>query len=868
MQRFWNRLKTLLLRKRHEQELRDEIAAHLQMDTRERIEAGTDPEEALRAARRDFGNTVRITEDTRGTWGWTRAEQWLQDLRYGLRNLLKSPSFTVVSVVTLALGIGATTAIFSLVNAALLRALPYRAPERLTAVYSVNPAPTGGLWVVSPADYRDWREQSKSFENLAAYSGDGVSLWISDRPETFPSTRVSWNFFETLGVPPLLGRGFEATDDAQDATPSIVLSHRLWQTRFGGDAGVIGKQVRTVRGSITIVGVMPPQFRFPDSADAWTPMGCCREMTFRGTRYWRVVGRLRNGESLQAAQAEMQSIAGRLAEQYPKDDMNWTVQLLPFNRALVLDVDRALWILMGAVGFVIVITCANVAGLTLVRSMSRTREVAVRLALGANRWRLVRQLLVEALLISLFGAGAGLLVAKWSIGAFFSLLPSTTLTPLIRFREALLLDGRVLLFAALISIVTAVILTLAPALGSLKLALAESVRAGGKTQTRGEHRIYKLLVVGQLACAIVLLAGAGLLIQSFIRMLNVEHGYDPQGLMIMNLPQLFQNRQTFVDEALERIKAVPGVESVAVMSFNRFGQLNFPFNRESDPFPSGDVLVRYSSVTADYFRVLRSKLIAGRPFDEHDSEQSTAVVIINEKLAREYFPGEDPVGRRIVLAYNNQRIPREIVGVAPDVRQDAPGEPVKPEILVPWKQLPWLSGTLVLRANRDPAAVQKLVQEALWSINKDLPASTAVTLDEVLSADVATPRLYMILFGLFSTVAVMLASLGIYGLLAYIVSRRANEMAIRIAVGARSGTILRLVIGEGIRLSVLGIVAGLLGTAALSRLMRTLLFEVSPTDVPTLVSVALLLALIACAACYIPARRAANTSAMAVLRRE
>jgi putative ABC transport system permease protein len=865
MQRFWNRIKTLVLRRRREQELHDEIAAHLRMDARERIDSGTDPEEARRAARQDFGNLVLITEDTRAAWGWTTAEQWVQDVRYGLRNLRRSPTFTVVSVLTLALGIGATTAIFSLVNAALLRPLPYPAADRLVAVYSVNPSPTGGLWTVSPADFQDWRKESRSFENLAAYSGNGLSLWIDDKPETIAAARVTSNFFDTFGVPPFLGRGFESTDDL-NSSGSLVLNHRLWQTRFGGDPAVIGKQVRMDGGSATIIGVMPPDFRFPDAAEAWNLMGG-GEYGFRSTRYWQVVGRLRDGVSLEAAQAEMQSITGRLAELYSKDDKNWSVQTLPLNRALVRDVSRALWILMGAVGFVIVITCANVAGLTLVRSMSRGREVAVRLALGASGLRLARQLLVEGLLISFFGAVTGLLLAKWSVAGLFSLLPRTAWTPLMRFREVVQLDSRVLLFAVLVSAFTALILTLAPALGSLKRGLAQSVRLGLQSmQTYAEHRLYKFLVVGQFACAIVLLAGAGLLIQSFIRMLHVDHGYDPEGLVIMSFPQPAGNR-AFFEEALERIKAVPGVESVAAMSFNRFGQLNFPFNREDRPLPNGDVLVRYSSITPDYFHVLRTRLLSGRGFDEHDSAQSAGVAIINEKLARDYFPGEDPVGRRIVLAYNRQRISRLIVGVAADVRQDAPGEPIKPEILVPWKQLPWLAATLVIRAG-DTAGAQKLVQEAIWAVDRDVPPSNAETLDQVLSAEVATPRLFMILFGLFSIVALLLAGLGIYGLLAYIVSRRTNEMAIRVAVGAGSGNILRLVIGEGFRLSVIGIIAGLAGTIVLTRLMQSLLFEVSPTDPVTLIGVTFLLLIVAWGACYIPARRAANTDPITALRHE
>jgi putative ABC transport system permease protein len=724
------------------------------------------------------------------------------------------------------------------------------------------------LWVVSPADFRDWREQSTSFENLAAFSGDGISLWISERPETVPSSRVTWNFFDTLGVRPLLGKGFEVADEL-NPTDSLMLSHRLWQNRFGGDPAVIGSEVRTDRGSLTIIGVMPPQFRFPENAEAWTPMGCCGETTRRATRYWRTVARLRDGTSLQAAQSEVQSIASRLAELYPKDDKNWAAQILPFDRALVRDIDRALWILMGAVGFVIVIACANVAGLTLVRSASRRREIGVRLALGANRWRVMRQLLIEGLLLSFFGTAIGLLLARWSVGAFFNLLPRTILTPLVRFREMVQLDSRVLLFAAVASTLTAIILTLTPARDSLKLALAESVRSGGsKTQTRGEHRLYKLLVIGQFACAIVLLAGTGLMIQSFIHMLNVEHGYEPDGMMIMSFPQPATNRQAFSEQALERIKAAPGVESVALMSANRFGQLNFPFNREDRPFPNGDVLVRYSSVSADYFRVLKSRLVAGRGFEERDASPAPGVAVINERLALEYFPGEDPIGRRIVLAYNNERIPHEIIGVMSDVRQDAPGVPVWPEILVHRKQLPWLSGTLVIRASGDPVRVQKMVQEAIWSVDKNLPPSTAETMEQVLGAQVATPRLYTILFGLFSAVALMLTVLGIYGLQAYIVSRRTNEMAIRVAVGAHHRNIAQLVIGEGVRLSLVGIAAGLAGTIVLTRLMRSLLFEVSPNDPATLLSVTLLLLCVAWAACYIPARRAARTDPMAVLRHE
>jgi len=872
MQRLWNRVKTFFSRRRKDQDLHDELRAHLQMDAEERMESGLAPEEARQAARRDFGNVLIIAEDTRATWGWVMLEQLLQDLRYGLRNLWNRPAFTGIAVLTLAVGIGANTAIFSLVNAALLKPLPYARPDRLVAVHSVNQNQGGTPWIVSPADFRDWREQSTSFEQLAGYgAADLLQAWIGERPETIPIARVTWNFFRTFGVMPLLGHGFQESDELNPAPGdmNVVLSHRAWLARFGGSPAIVGSKIKTTFGSVTVAAVMPPEFRFPDYAEIWTPMGCCGEMTRRGQRYWRAVGRLRDGTSVEAAQSELESIAVRLAELYPKENRNWSVLVMPFAQDLVRDVRQALWILMGAVSFVVLIACANVAGLMLVRSAARRREMAVRLALGAGRLRLIRQLFIEGLLVSLAGTAAGFVLARWSIDAFFRLLPQTSWIPLVRFRDGVQLDAAVLLFTIFISAVTAVVLTLTPVADSLKLALAESVRTGsGKVQSKREHRVYKLLVVAQFASAIVLLAGAGLLIQSFVRMLNVENGYDPRGLIVMGFPQPAQNREAFIDEALQRIKAASGVESAALMSTPRFGQLNFPINIEDRPLPNGDVVVRYSSVTSDYFRVLKLRLLAGRLFDTRDSANSPAVVMINERLAREYFPGEDPVGRKIVLAYNNQRTPREIIGVISDVRQDGPREPVRPEVLVHWPQAPWLAATLVIRATGDPGSAQRAVREAIWSVDRNLPAYPTQTIEEALSSQVATPRLYMILFGVFSAVAVALAALGIYGLFSHIVGRRTNELAIRVAIGARRSTIVRLIVGEGIRLSAAGIVLGLLGTMALTRLMRSLLFEVNPNDPVTFAGVAILLLVVAFTACYLPARRAAKTDPVAALRHE
>jgi predicted permease len=869
MQRFFSRLKTLFFRRRHERDLQDEFAAHLQMDAQERIESGVTTGEAREAAHRDFGNVLRIAEDTRSTWGWVTVEQFVADLRYALRSLRKRPGFAVVTVLTLALGIGANTAIFSIVNAVLLRPLPFPNPDRLVSVFSVNPLVGDGAPRSSaPADYKEWRDHSRTLEHLAAYTGGGAALRFGERPENVVVTRVTANFFDALGVRPMLGRPFEAADDLTSAD-KIILSHRWWQSRFSGDMDIVGRTIPAATGSVTVVGVMPPDFKFPNNPELWIPIGCCGEQQRRAVRYWNTVGRIRNEQSVESVQEELSGIAKRLSEQYPQDNQNWSVRTIPLGQALVRDVRQALWILMGAVAFVIVIACANVAGLTLVRSAARRREVAVRFALGAGRWRIVRQLLVEGLLLSVLGAGVGLLLAKWSTEALFALLPQTSFTPLIRFQDSVHLDGTVLLFAVLMTSITTLVLTIVPVVASLKAVVAKSVRtARSHTSTRGEHGLYKALVVGQFACAIVLLAGAGLLIQSFVRMLDVDYGYDPRGLVIMALPQPFENRQAYTDEVLERIKVAPGVESVALMSYERFGQLNFPFNIEDNPLRGGDATVRYSSVGSDYFRVLKARLIAGRVFDAHDSADAPGVAVINEKLARDYFPGQDPINRKLVLAYDNRRIVRQIIGVIRDIRQDSPDQPVRPEILVHWPQLPWLGANLVIRADGDAARVQRFVQEAIWSVDKNVPASRGSTVEEILTSQVATPRLYMILVGLFAAVAVVLAVLGIYGLLDYIVNQRSNEMAIRVALGAAARSIVRMVIREGVRLSAIGIVLGLVGTLLLTRLIRSLLFAVSPSDPATFTGVALLLFIVAIAACYIPARRAAKADPMSVLRHE
>jgi predicted permease len=853
-------------------ELKREIEDHLELETADRQADGLSAEEARHAAQRAFGSVLRATEDTRAVWSPIALEQTWQDVRHALRSLVRQPMFAAAAVTTLALSIGVSTAIFSIVEAALLRPLPYPDPERLVAVYSVNRSQEVAPTIVSPADYRDWRAQARSLEHLAAYSGsDFMPLAPGERLEPIGMARVTWNFFHTLGTQPLLGRSFEESVETAGFTPGlsqIVMSHRLWQTRFGGDPGIIGKRIRSAQGSAVVIGVMPPEFRFPDYAEVWTPMGCCGEIERRVPRYWRVVGRLRSGQAVEAAQDDLAAVAARLAQTYPNENQNWSVEVVPLADAIVGNVRRPLWLLMGAVAFIVVIGCANVAGLVLVRSTARRRELGVRVALGASRARLVRQLLAEGLLVSMAGTVGGLLVAKWGISTFFTLLPDTTWTPLIQFRDEVQMNGAVLAFTLALSFVTTVVLTLAPVTDSIGSAVAQSVRTAHVTgRNRRDNRAYRLLVGGQFACAIVLLAGAGLLMQSFVRMQRVARGFDPASLVVMGLPIAGKDPQLFVDEAIERIRSSPAIESVAVKNGPRFGELNFPINFEHRPL-TGDVVVRYNSVTADYFRVLKARLVAGRTFDTRDAPDAPRVVVINETLRRQYFSTDDPVGRRIVLAYNNQRIPLDIIGVVGDMRHDAPGEPLPAQVFVPWPQAPWISASIVARGYGDPASVQSALRDAISSLDKNLPVSPARTLEEILDSQVATPRLYTTLLIVFAAGAVGLAALGIYGLFAYVVGRRTNEIAIRMALGGQRSGIIRMVVGEGLRLSLMGISIGLLGTIALARVLRGLLFEVSPNDPITFGAVVTVLAAVAVVACYVPAHRAARTNPIVALRRE
>ena len=875
MKALTRRLRALLNRAEMEGELDEELRFHIEREIEQNVARGMSPEEARRAALVEFGGAERIREECRDVRGVRLIEDLLQDLRYGARGLLRQPAFTLVAVAALALGIGANTVIFSIFNAVLLRTFPFRDPGRLVALESFNPrGGEGQFGGIAPADFWDLRRESQSFEQLALYGGTGLTLRGDDGgAETLPAARVSANFFQTFGVAPRLGRDFVAEDATPAGARAAVLSHRLWQQRFGGDPSVVGRTLRTDEGAVTVVGVMPPDFKVPGYAAAWLPQSPdTAEMRVRGARYLSAVGRLAPGETRESAEAELQAVAARLEAAHPKDNKGWTVRVSTWRDYLSRNGRQALFVLMGAVGFVLLIACANVASLLLARAESRRREMAIRVALGAGRGRLLRQSLVEGLLLALVGGALGLLLAAWGLGATARLLPDFNwrFQALSNARDELGLDAAALAFTLLVSTLTGVIFGLVPALRARHLSVSDALKAeGGGTEAPRRARARAALVVAEIALAVVLLVGAGLLLQSFARLRAVDFGYDPRGLMTMSLTLPRQGPAQFVRQVLDEVGRVPGVESAAAMSFATLGGLSFPFNVEGRPLPEGDQTVNYSAVTPEYFRTLRTPLLAGRLFDERDRKEAPPVALVNEALARQYFAGTSPLGQKIVVNYMGQRQPREVVGVVGDVRQEEPRLPARPEVFVPFEQQPWFAAWLLVRTRADdPLTARADVQQAIWTVNKNLPASKAETFAEMHERQLTEPRLYALLLGLFAAVALLLTVIGIYGVVSYTVAQRAREIGIRMALGATRADVFRLVLGRGMILAAAGVLLGLAAASGMTRLMSGLLFGVGAGDPATFGGIAALLFAVALLACYVPARRATKVEPMIALRAE
>jgi putative ABC transport system permease protein len=801
------------------------------------------------------------------------ADLW-QDVRFGARILLKQPGFTLIAVLTLALGIGANTAIFSIVNAVLLRPFPYQAPERLVILQEHY---TAGGFSPSYPNFVDWRAQNTVCSSMSAVrQNESFNLTGAGEPERLQGRRVSAEFFSTLGVQPLVGRDFLAEEDRAGATPAVILSYGLWQRRFGNDPGVVGKQLTLNLQSYTVVGVTPPDFQFGAEADVTVPIGLQAErFRARGADPGAdVVARLKPNVSVQQAETGLNLIAARLEQQYPESNKNRRVRVTPLHERFVGDVRQPLLILLGAVGLVLLIACANVANLLLVRASARQKEMAVRVALGASRGAIIRQLLTESLLLAALGAVLGSLLAFWGTSLIAAQLPDG----IPRLDEARV-DARVLGFTLAVSLLTGLLFGLAPALQASRPNLTEGLKEGDRGSSGRRQRLRSVLVVGEVALTLTLLVGAGLLIQSFRRLLAVDTGFRAQNLLAMRLSVNNPDGQqvaNFFEQLHQNVRNLPGVRSVAVSDGLPFGRdVNHPaFIIEGRPVTAKKGFGQRYAVSPDYFQTMGIALLNGRVFTAEDTRDSPLVIVIDEMLAQQYFPNEDPIGKRLKQGPDTPSL--EIVGVVRHVEPyGLDSQSVVAQFYTNFNQISWQgrpgstrSINLLVRTEVEPLGLATAVRAQVSALNKDQAVFNVRTMEQIVAQSVATRRFSMLLLTLFAVVALGLASLGIYGLMSYAVAQRTREIGVRMALGASRRDVLKLVVRQGMKLTLIGVALGLVASLALTRTMKNLLFNVSATDPATFAAIALLLIAVALLACFVPARRATKVDPLVALRCE
>jgi predicted permease len=804
-----------------------------------------------------------------------------QDLRYGARMLLKNPGFSLIAILTLALGIGANTAIFSLVNRVLLFRLPYQDAGSLVMVWGSNPQQGADIDLVSPADLVDWRAQNAVFDDLAATNDATYNLTGMGEPESLIGYRLAANFFQVAGVQPALGRAFTQEEDRAGAPGVVILSHRLWQRRFGSDPNAIGRSVTLNGAPYTIIGVMPAGFQHPQSAELWAPLRLnslsANQANNRGLRFLRIVGRLKPGVSVEQAQREMSQVALRLAEQHPDTNTGQGVKIVSLQEQYAGDIKPTLLALLGAVGFTLLIACANVANLLLARAAARQKEIAVRTALGARRGRIVRQLLTESVLLALIGGALGLLLTLWGANLLVALFPNNVANLNIPVIEEIPINGRVLGFSMLVSLLTGVIFGLAPAWQASKPDLSRTLKESGANMTAGVsgRRMRGLLVVSEMALTVLLLIGAGLMVKSFWRLLQGDLGLNPKNVLTMEvlLPQQkyreAQQRRAFMQDVMRRIENLPGVELAGATNFlpltGFWGSASFSIEGRPAPRPNEELSADNRVVTERYFRTMGIRLLRGRVFDERDHEGAPPVAIINETLARRYWPNEDPVGARINFGQGNKA---EIVGVVNDVKSFGLEEQTHPDIYRPYAQAPFPLIAFAVRTGGDPLSLVAAVKNAIYAVDKDQPVFKVITMEKLAAESITLRRVSMLLAGGLSALALILAAIGIYGVMSYTISQQRREIGLRLALGAQASDVLRLVIGQGMKPALFGMIIGLLASFALTRLIKGLLFGVSATDPATFVVISILLTVVALVACWIPARRAMKVDPMVALRFE
>jgi putative ABC transport system permease protein len=796
------------------------------------------------------------------------------DLRYGIRMLIRRPGFMVVAVITLALGIGANTMIFSVVNAVLLNPLPFPDSARLVRLGESHPTFKGGF---TYASFLDLGNETETLENIAAARFWSDSITDGGEPESVSIMLVSANFFPALGVPPLLGRTFLPEEDQRGRDNVVVISHALWQRRYGGDPSLIGKTIKFGSRELTVLGVMPAGFQsnilFSGQYDLWAPLSPGGNLhDNRRSHLLAVVARLKPRVTITQAESELAALATGIEQQNPGvDDPEMGITVIGLQDRLVAPMRPALLVLLCAVGCVLLIACANVANLLLARSAVREREMAIRLALGASRWRIARQLLTESALLGVAGGAAGLLLAVWGVDSIAALAPANL--PRI---DEVRIDGRVLVFTLITSLLTGILFGLAPALQLPRIAIQEVVKDGGRGSTGTRRRwLRHFLVVSEVAIALVLLIGAGLLINSFWRLQQVDRGFDARNVLTLNLTlsrySTPAQQIAFLRQVLERVAQAPGARAVGVTSTLPLrGGPSTGFVIEGRPplalgdEPSADIRI----IDPNYFRAMGIPLRAGRAFAETDSSEATKVMVINENMARVCFPDEDPIGKRVTMKDWGPPLTGEIVGVAGDVKADGLDSETRPMIYWAYPQFPVIFNSIVARTEGDPLNVIGAIKSQIWSVDPNQPVTSVSTMEEILTSSVAPRRFNMLLIGCFAAIALALAAVGIYGVISYTVSQRTHEIGIRVALGAQGSDVLKLVVGQGMTLALAGVGLGLAAAAGLTRLMASLLFGVSPTDTPTFAAIAILLTAVAFAACVLPARRATRVDPMVALRYE
>ena len=804
-----------------------------------------------------------------------------RDLKYGVRMLAKSPGFTGVAVIALALGIGANTAIFSVVNAVLIRSLPFKDPDRLVMVWEKNRPSDQN--VISPANYLDWQDQNTVFEQMSAVFDFRANLTGVDDPEELPTQVVSANFFDLLGVNAALGRTFVAEEGVDGHDNVVVLGQSLWKRRFGGDPAMIGKTIKLSGQDFTVVGIAPPDFQFlikggsltGKQAELWMPMTFSPNSRVRRGRHMTAVARIKPGITLAQAQADMDGIAANLERQYVDFNTGWGVNLVPLRTQLVGAIRPALLVLLGAVAFVLLIACANVANLLLARAATRQREIAIRTALGAGRWRVIRQLLTEATVLAALGGAFGLLLAMWGVDLLLALTPKDLLG-----LQRVGIDYRVLGFTFAVSVLTGMLFGLAPALEASRPNLNESLKEGGRGAVTGgrSHRLRDLFVVAEIALALVLLIGSGLMIRSFARLQSVDPGFDANNLLTVKLllPASKYGEdppcKAFFKQLTERVEGLPGVRSVGAVSYLPIAGLGAATRfviEGRPPLPPGEELVGdVRVVDGGYFGTMRIPLLRGRTFSERELTDESHVVVINETMARDYFPGEDPIGKRVTISMKDENVPSEIIGVVRDARYVGLDTAVRPMTYWPYPELVYSGMTLVVRTEGEPLALAEAVRREVLAIDKDQPTADVRTMEAWVSDSVSKARFSTMLLGIFAGVALLLAAVGIFGVMSYAVSERTHEIGLRMALGAQTSDVLALVVRQGMVLALIGVGIGLGAAFGLTRVLASLLYGVSATDPLTFAAIAVLLASVALLACYLPARRAAKVDPMVALRYE